>query len=389
MNQILERAIELKDEIIANRRYLHRFPEIEMDLPRTTSYVKEKLKEMGYEPVEICKSGIVAVVGKTGKTIMLRADMDALPMQEATDLDFKSENDYGHTCGHDTHTAMLLGAAKILKEHEKELEGTVKLMFQPAEENLVGAKAMLDSNLLENPHVDAAMAMHIVAASDETGVITYTTGEMDASADRFTITVKGKGGHGAGPEDCIDPINIGAHILLSLQEIISREVAPIYPAVLTIGTFHAGNAGNIIPETAVLEGSIRTYSDEVRTFIKERMNQICKLTAEKFRGEAYVDYVSGVPPLINDETVTLEMLKYAKEIVGDKTGICEKSMGSEDFAYVAESVPSTYFYLGAGTEKDGYIYGGHHPKVMFDEEALPIGAAVYANCAMRWLENNK
>lgn len=389
MNPILQRAKELESEIIANRRYLHQNPEIRDELPGTTKFVMEKLTEMGYEPKEICKGGIVATVGNPGKVFLLRGDMDALPMEEDTDLEYRSRNSYAHTCGHDTHTAMLLGAAKILKEHEKELKGTVKLMFQPAEEIFTGAQAMIDAGVMENPHVDAALATHIASSGLPCGMISYKEGPSGASADMFTITIKGKGGHGAYPHAAVDPVNIGAHIVLTLQELVSREVNPLEPCVLTIGAFQAGDAGNILPESAVLRGSIRTFNNDVRNFIKQRTIELCEDTAKKFRAEATVEFTSGVCPLINDGAFTREIVGYLGDLVpADKLCTREPEMGSEDFALVTQLVPATFLYLGAEVEDPAKVRRGHNPNVLFNEDCFHLGTAALAHCAIQWLENH-
>ncbi len=385
---IIDRAKELSNEMIESRRYIHRFPEINDDLPRTTKFVIDKLTEMGYEPKEICKSGIVATVGKGGKTIMLRADMDALPMKEESGLSFSSENDYAHTCGHDIHTSMLLGAAKLLKEVEKDLKGTVKLMFQPAEESVVGAKAMIEAGLMENPHVDAAIAMHINAADLPTGVVGYTIGETFASADKFRITVIGLGSHGAQPHNSADPINAAVHIHLALQELLSREVGPLENAVVTIGLFQAGTAGNAIPEKAVMEGTVRAYKKDIREFILKRIEEISTLTAKAFRTECEVDFYASVPAIISDENITNEFVGYIKGIIGDRIVPYRKQMLSEDFSFVSDLVPSSYLALGAGSKEEGYKYGLHNPQIIFNEEAIHVGAAVFAECAIKYLENN-
>ncbi|HBB30224.1 MAG TPA: amidohydrolase [Clostridiales bacterium] len=385
---IIDRAKELSNEMIESRRYIHRFPEINDDLPRTTKFVIDKLTEMGYEPKEICKSGIVATVGKGGKTIMLRADMDALPMKEESGLSFSSENDYAHTCGHDIHTSMLLGAAKLLKEVEKDLKGTVKLMFQPAEESVVGAKAMIEAGLMENPHVDAAIAMHINAADLPTGVVGYTIGETFASADKFRITVIGLGSHGAQPHNSADPINAAVHIHLALQELLSREVGPLENAVVTIGLFQAGTAGNAIPEKAVMEGTVRAYKKDIREFILKRIEEISTLTAKAFRTECEVDFYASVPAIISDENITNEFVGYIKGIIGDRIVPYRKQMLSEDFSFVSDLVPSSYLALGAGSKEEGYKYGLHNPQIIFNEEAIYVGAAVFAECAIKYLENN-
>ncbi|WP_195254364.1 M20 metallopeptidase family protein [Merdimmobilis hominis] len=391
MSDLMKRAEELKDVIVKDRRTIHETPEINAELPETTKYVIKCLKEMGYEPKEICNCGVVATTTpKPGKVLLLRADMDALPMQETSGVDFASKNNYAHTCGHDCHTAILLGAARLLKEREDELEGTVKFMFQPDEEGLTGAQAMIDAGVMENPKVDGAFGMHITGEGLPCGHIGFHEGPFMASSDRFTITIHGKGGHGAYPHTNIDPINVAAHTHIALQEIISREVNTAEPAVLTIGSIHAGDAPNIIPEYAVMEGSIRTYNNDVREYIKSRLVEIAQYTALKFRCTAEVVYTGGVCPLINESAFTKEMHGYISDFLGaDKLHEIPAVMGSEDFALLTGLVPGAFFNIGAEVADPEGRYSCHNPNVVFDESALPIGAATFANCAIQWLKNNK
>ena len=394
MNQFLESARAMKDELVKIRRDIHQNPEVGDHLPQTTKYVMERLKEFGYEPKEICDSGIVALVGNSNsnKTFMLRADMDALPIEEQTDYSFKATNGNMHACGHDMHTTMLLGAAKLLKQHESELEGTVKLIFQPNEEGFKGAKLMLKSGVLENPKVDAAMALHVHSGTPSNTVL-CGLGTSIAGCTIFRITVKGVGCHGAMPETGVDPINIASHIYLSTQEILSREISAMKSAVITVGKFQAGNTHNVIPETAVLEGTIRYLDVDIGDFVYKRLEEIVVSTAKMFRGKASVEVVASVPPLTNDRDLTNTLTSYVKEVVGDQSVITFEGggMGSEDFASYGYEVPSVYFLLGAGTKEEDDRYGlpMHHPQVVFNEDILPTGAAMHAYTAMMWLKNNK
>ncbi|MGM9973585.1 MAG: M20 family metallopeptidase, partial [Clostridiaceae bacterium] len=355
MNKILESATAMKEELIKIRREIHQNPEVGDRLPKTTEYVMNKLKEFGYEPKEICESGIVALVGKEGaeKTFLLRADMDALPVEEQTNYPFKSTNGNMHACGHDLHTTMLLGAAKLLKQYESELDGTVKLVFQPNEEGFKGAKLMLESGVLENPKVDAAMALHVHSGTP-TNTVMYGLGTTIAGCTIFRITVKGVGCHGAMPETGVDPINIAAHIYLSMQEIISREISAMKSAVITLGKFQAGNTHNVIPDEAVLEGTIRYLSVDIGDFIYKRLEEIVVSTAKLFRGEGIIEIVSSVPPLKNDITLANNLSSYVKEIVGEKSVFSFEGggMGSEDFASYGYKVPSVYYLLGAGSKEE-------------------------------------
>lgn len=394
MNTFLEEAQSMKEDLIGYRRTIHSHPEVGAKLPKTKAYVMEQLREFGYEPEEICESGIVATIegSKPGKTFLLRADMDALPVKEESVCDFKSTNGCMHACGHDMHTTMLLGAARLLKAHQDEIEGTVKLVFQPDEEGFTGAKAMLKAGVLENPKVDAAMAMHVHSGTPS-NVVLCGRGTSIAGCNRFRIVVKGTGCHGAMPESGVDPINIAAHIYLSLQEIIAREISGTQPAVLTIGKFAGGDAPNIIPNEVVMEGTIRSLDKEVGEFIFNRMNDIVVNTAKMFRGEAELIELSSVPPLKNDDNLLNEITSYIREIVGEQAvAVFEHGgMGSEDFASYAYEVPSLYILLGAGTKQENPLYGEpmHNEKVVFNEDILPTGAAIHAYSAITWLKNNK
>jgi len=401
MDFVLKRAAEIQEEIVAHRRYFHENAEVHNDLPKTCAYVIEKLKEMGYEPKQIAKSGVVAVAGKKpGKTFMIRADMDALPMGEETNEPFKSKTPHMHSCGHDLHTAMLLGAAKILKENEDKINGQVKLMFQPAEETLWGAKAMIDEGLMENPKVDAAMMIHVRTAAEKelpTGTVVFSTpGVSASSSDGFRVDIKGKGGHGARPQVCFDPLTAAAHILINLQEILAKEIATTDEAVINICHVEGGSASNIIPDVALMQGTIRTFDPAVREFVLKRVPEVIEGTAKLFRTEAEITWLMTTPSVMNDVKLFGDLLGYAKETFGaDRVvNISEvkpkeaRTAGSEDFAYVSQLVPSVAAALVAGNVEDGYTYGGHHPQVRYDESALETGAAMYVSMAMKWLEDN-
>ena len=394
MNPFIEQALLIKDELINYRRIIHENPEVGAVLPKTKAFVMDKLKEFGYEPTEICESGIVATISgeKPGKTFLLRADMDALPMKEETSCDFKSTNGCMHSCGHDMHTAMLLGAAKLLKQNQSQIEGTIKLVFQPDEEGFTGAKKMIAAGVLENPKVDAAMAMHVHSGTPS-NLVLCGLGTTIAGCNRFRIVVKGQGCHGAMPETGVDPINIAAHIYISLQEIIAREIATTQPAVVTIGKFVGGDAPNIIPGQVIMEGTIRSLDKEIGEFIFNRINDIVVSTAKMFRGEAELIELSSTPPLANDNKLAHEVTSYVKDLVGEQAVILfeQGGMGSEDFASYSYEVPSVYLMLGAGTKNENPLFGQpmHNEKVQFNEAILVTGAAMHAYSAIMWLKNNK
>ena len=379
-----ERALELKDETIANRRHIHKNAETGLDLPKTKAYVMEKLTEYGLEPKD-CGYGVTATLGKGGKVLLLRADMDALPMPEESGEEFACPTGKeAHTCGHDFHAAMLLTAAKMLKEKEDTLEGTIKFMFQPAEETFEGSKNMIENGILENPPVDAALAYHVSPGKMPIGLFMYNDKDtMMYSVDGFKITIHGKGSHGAYPHVGVDPINIGVHIHLALQELIARESDPTHSCVLTIGQFAGGTAANIIPETVVLQGTIRTNKPEARELLVRRMKEVAEKTAAVYNGTVDIEMISEVPPLICNPKLTDEVVGYMQELgipgLTPYPGI--SASASEDFAVIAEKVPSTFMYLSAGYLDERGQYPAHHPKAQFNEDVCPIGAACLAHCA--------
>ncbi|MDO5401946.1 MAG: M20 family metallopeptidase [Eubacteriales bacterium] len=391
--KIFDEALELEQEIIADRRVIHKNPEVGSELPKTKEYVKKKLAQTGCEDTQICGSGIVSTItGKEpGRCILLRADMDALNIRENTELDFRSGNGNMHACGHDMHTAMLLGAARLLKKHQNEIKGTVKLVFQPDEEGFTGAKEMLKAGVLTSPVPQAGFSLHVNSGMPS-GIVLCGRGTFMAGCTLFRISINGAGCHGAMPEKGIDPINIAAHVYLSLQEITSREISAKIPAVVTIGKFMSGKAPNIIPQKAVLEGTIRTFDRELSKKILKRIETIACSTAKAFRGSAVVEEISSAPPLINNPELVNQMGDYVEEMFG--AGVVyrldEGGMGSEDFASYTYEIPCAYLLLGAGTKQENPLFGKpmHNEKVVFNEDILAKGAAIHAYCAMKWLESN-
>lgn len=403
---LLQKALQDKETIISDRRYLHTHPGVGFDLQDTKTYVAQKLKDIGIEPTPCGKAGLVGLIGgkHPGKVFLLRADMDALPIAEEADVEFISTNGKMHACGHDTHTAMLLEAARLLKKQEDQIQGTVKLMFQPAEELLEGAADMIAAGVLNNPNVDAGLMIHVMANMPFTaGTAIVSSGGVSApAADYFSIQIQGEGCHGSMPNLGVDPITVAAHIILALQEIHARELSPADDAILTIGSIQAGNAGNAIPDTAELNGTLRAYDEDVRVRLKTRMSEIAAHTAKAFHAEATVNFGSGCPTLLNDATLSECTLRYIRELIGfDKAystaklaaqaegGKVSKNVGSEDFAYVSHEIPTIMLALAAGHFDKGFSFPIHHPKVRFDEDALPVGAAIYAHVALRWLEEHR
>ena len=387
-----ERALALKEETVAHRRFFHVNAEVGLNMPKGQAYVLEELGKLGIE-AKPCGYGVTATIGNGGKCLLLRADMDALPMAEESGLDFACPTGTeAHCCGHDFHVAMLLTAAKMLKENEANLEGTVKLMFQPAEETFEGAKNMLENGIMESPKPDAALAYHVTSGKMPTGIFMYNNAStMMFSVDGFKITIKGRGAHGAYPHASIDPINIAVHVYLALEALIAREVDPAKANLLTIGKFAAGSANNIIPETAELQGTIRSNDKASRELLVRRMKEVAVRTAEVYGGSAEIEMLSEVPPLICDPKLTSEFVEYMKNmgIPGAYPYPGISASASEDFASIADLVPSTFMYLSAGFLDDRGAAPAHNPKVMFNEDVCPIGASCYAHCATQWLKNNK
>lgn len=382
-SEIYSEANEMYDELIRWRRELHKIPETGLELPQTVSFVVKKLKEFDV-PFERKVNGncIVAYLGEGDKCLMLRADMDGLPIREETGLPFAAQNGRMHACGHDMHTTALLGAARILKRHEKELKGKIKLLFQPGEETFTGALAATAENVLNDPKVDAAFGTH-VASICPVGVLMYGS-TTNASVYGFKITITGKGTHGAMPQNGIDPINVGVHIYQGLQELIARECAPDKEATLTIGQFVSGTAGNVIPETAVLQGTLRTFSKETRTYLIQRIKEIVRSISEAFHAKSRVEVLTDIPMVSCDEKRNEQFAQAFQSMSKDlKVVPGLHTTGSEDFAVYSEKVPSPYFMIGAKVDSET-VYPHHNPKVCFNEKALPIETAVYACAALNW-----
>ena len=387
MNKFLKRAQELEASMKNDRHYLHQNAEVGFDLPITTKYVMDRLQEIGLEPKEICKSGVTALIEgkKPGKTYLLRADMDALSMNEENVLEFASKTNAAHNCGHDMHTAILLGAAQILKENVDELEGNVRLMFQPNEEAFLGSKAMIEAGVLDD--VDVASCMHMMLDYDASNYA-CAPGFFSSSCDGFKITVSGKGCHGAMPHLGIDPINVGMSICTAFQQLVSRETPPKETASLTFGQFSGGNTPNIVPDKVVIQGTLRTYNAELRAKLVKRMQTIVKSAGEMYGTTVEYEVLSDVPSIYVNPEMLEEVKTYLSEIEGltlanDNFRITP----SDDMAFISEKVPTVYLLLQACVKDNPYPH--HNPKVLFDESAMTWGAAMHAQCAFEWLRNHK
>lgn len=395
--KIIEEAKKIQQEIVNWRREIHNIPETGLEVPLTKEYVEKELKKMGieYKTYKNC-SGISAVIGKKeGKVIALRADMDALPIKEETDLDFKATSGNMHACGHDAHTAMLLGAAKILKENEDMLNGKVKLIFQPGEEGFGGAKVMMDEGVLENPKVDAMIVQHIsIAKGLKSGTVLLKEDKVLASSDKIYIKIKGRGGHASTPELCVDPIMASVQAINNIYSIVSRELSPTDSVALSISNIKSEQleqaVTNVIPNYVDVMGAIRCLDDNLRDYINERIGQILDSTSLSMRTSYDYKYVYGYPALVNNN----EMVKLVEDTCGEileegsSVKLPKPAMGSEDAAYYLKEIPGVYFALVVGDlSKEGY-YPLHNPKMKIDEDVLYRGTSVLAQSAINYLEKN-
>lgn len=392
---VLDRAKAIEGKVLSWRRHIHAHPELGMETEETAAFVEKVLKEIGIENVRRCgKTGVIALIegqktgGAKSACVGLRADMDALPVDERNALPFKSVNaGKAHVCGHDVHTACLLGAAEVLYGLRAEFQGTVKLIFQPGEEGAGGAEAMIADGALLNPEMSAAFALH-VWPDIPAGTLAMRRGAVLASAQGIKIKITGKQGHAAHPHRCVDPILIAGHIICALQSIVSREMAPLDTGVLSIGKITGGTAGNIIPEEVVLEGTVRTLSKDVNKQMLDAIKRIAEGTAAMLRGTAVLEVSPGLPPLVNDDALFDRMQESFKKAFGEERvqTLPQPSMGGEDFALFLEHVPGAHFRLGVG-RADADNYPLHSPDFVADEAGLPWGVAGLATLALDTLKN--
>ena len=386
-----EKSKEIKDYMIDIRRRIHEYPEIGFDLVNTTRLVKEELDKLGVSYTSPIENSLLANLGKGDKTILLRADMDGLAIVEENNLDFKSKNSCSHMCGHDFHTAMLLGTIKLLKDVEEDLNGVVKFIFQPAEEILKGSEKMIEAGILENPKVDKAMMVHM-DTSRKVGIY-IKEGAMATSNNNFRIEVKGYSCHGAMPEKGIDASFIASQIVNALQVIVSRELSFTKGAVLTTGHIQGGNAPNIIPDKAIIEGTTRTYHEESKKHIQKRIPEIAKYLAKAYRGDAKFEILSDVPAIINDKDFYDGAIKILRKIEMDNDDFalfdkCEAVTASDDFANIAKIVPSLMLMVGCMPD-EGEAYPLHNGKAIFNEDAIIYGPSAMASIAYDYLKGEK
>ncbi|MGM0437959.1 MAG: M20 metallopeptidase family protein [Bacillota bacterium] len=389
--EMKKEIMRIEDEMIEWRRDIHQHPELGFEEERTSALVTEKLKNWGYEVEKMAGTGVVANLKNNffGKTIAIRADMDALPLEEKTEVDYKSQNTGKmHACGHDAHTAIALGTAKVLSLFKNKLKGNVKFIFQPAEEGPGGAKPMIEEGVLESPEVDRIIGLHN-RTTIPVGQIGVGYGAIMASTDKFIIKVKGTGAHGAHPDEGVDPVVVASHLIIALQELVSRETEPTSPLVITTGSIHGGTAFNIIPDQVKLKGTVRTLNTELRNNISKRIEEIVKGITTTFRADYELDYQSGYPVTVNDKKVTKMMEEVISEMLGAENiyHMEKPSMGGEDFAYYLQEVPGSFVYLGSENPEKGIIHPGHSPKFNIDEDILVIGVELFSRAVLKYLNN--
>lgn len=383
---IAEAAQKYADYTIEMRRYFHKYPELGLQEENTAKKIREELTKMGIPFVTMANYGTVATIGgkKLGKCVLLRADMDALAVQEENDVEYASTKPgIMHACGHDSHSAMLLGCAKILKDMEDEINGTVRLCFQLSEENGQGAKLMIKEGLLDG--VDACFALHVWANVDS-GYVAVAPGPVMASANLFEVQIKGKGSHGSAPHQGIDALTTGCAVVGELQKIVSREIDPQEAAVLTIGSFQSGTGWNIIADSAKLVGTTRCFSKEVNAMLPEAMERVIKNVCEAHRCEGKLIYTPIVDPTINDEKLAILAQGSVAKIFGEgKIQAMKPTTGGEDFSEMMRDIPGVIGMVGVRNPEIDGVYANHHGKFKVDEAQMVKGAGLYAQMAVDYL----
>ena len=394
-SEISEQINRIEAELKENRRYIHMHPELSFREYNTSSFIQKKLDEMGIKYVSgIAENGICAYIygnknieSESMKSILIRADMDALPIDEVSDKPYKSQNkNVMHACGHDAHVAVLLGVCKVLNNFKDKFGGVVKAVFQPGEETSGGALPMIEEGVLENPHTDVCVALHCDSDLD-CGTIRVKPGSLYASPDDFRITVKGKGGHGAEPHNCIDPIMISASIIQALNNLISRETDPFDNAVISVGSIHGGSATNIIPDSVEIQGTARSLTNEVRGFLKKRIGETAEGICKTFGAECEYEYTELFPPLINDEKLAEDVYDSACRSNGKDKCVWggAPTMAGEDFSYFSQNRPSVLFKLGCRNKSLGIVSPIHHSSFDIDENCLKTGVKVFVGFVLDYL----
>jgi amidohydrolase len=383
-------AKALREQLVAWRRDFHRHPELALQEHRSAGIIAENLRDLGYDvETSIAETGVVALLrgDDAGPVVMARFDMDALPIQEANETNYASQNrGVMHACGHDGHMAIGLGVATLMAQHRDDLAGTLKLVFQPGEEGGDGAKIMVKEGVLEEPRPDVALIAHLWNEKP-VGTVNVTPGAVMAAAEKWACRVSGKGGHGALPHQAVDPIVAASHIVTALQSVVSRNVSPLETAVVTVGSFHGGEAFNVIPDAVDLSGTIRTYDPRVRDVVLRRVQEVIENVAVACGASADLQITRLTPAVVNDPEVVEAVHQAAKRVVGaHNVASGERTMGSEDAAYFIQEIPGCYFFIGSANSERGLDAPHHNPHFDFDEEALPIGVAVMTQAIEHYLE---
>lgn len=391
-DHIKDDILNLKEEMISLRRDFHQHPELGMEEKRTAEKISKFMSELGFKVTTgIGKTGVVGLMKANGpgKTLLLRADMDALPIQEQNEVHYKSLHDgIMHACGHDGHMAILLTVAKILHGYRNDFSGNIKFVFQPGEEGFAGARLMIEDGVLEDPRVDATFALHLMTPFP-IGSVALCSGPMMACMDNFTITIKGRGGHAAMPEEGADAILMSAQVISTLQSLISKEVSPTTPLVVHVGTIHGGNAFNIVADQVDLKGTVRTHDEKLRKSMPERMDRIIKGVTAALRGTHKLDYQFCYPPVVNDLSLAELVKSIGAQVVGDGQVLeAAPIMGSDDMAFFLKEVPGCYFFVGAANPEKGFDQPHHNAGFDFDEDALVVGAEMMTRIALAYLTNN-
>lgn len=367
-------------EMIEWRRHLHKHPELSFQEHETAKYIKKILADFpNLQVYSLTDNSVIAVLKgkKIGKTIALRADIDALPIFEESDVEFQSENPgVMHACGHDTHVAMLLGAVKVLSNLQDKIVGTVKFIFQPAEEEPPGgAKLLVEAGVMDD--IDLIFGLHI-APSVPVGMVGIREGALTAASDTFKLKIQGKGSHGSTPDLSIDPILVGVELVNNLNNIVSRNISPFDNAVISIGEFTAGNKANVIPDTAKIQGTVRTNNKKTRLYIEQRIEEIVQNTCTMYGASYHFEYIKGYSPVVNDKYATKLLTSSVEKVIGkQKVFQAPQIMGGEDFSAYTDVKPGSFFLLGGGTEEQGCGYMNHHPKFKIMEDCFMSGAAIF------------
>ncbi|PSB50738.1 amidohydrolase [filamentous cyanobacterium Phorm 6] len=392
LSQLRLEIRNLQPQLVEWRRLLHQKPELSFEENLTAEFVSQKLQEWGIEhQTNIAKTGIVATIdsGKPGPVLAIRADLDALPIQEENEVDYRSQhNGIMHACGHDGHTAIALGTACYLAKHKHSFSGKVKMIFQPAEEGPGGAKPMIEAGVLQNPDVDAIVGLHLWN-NLPLGTVGVRSGALMAAVETFDCTILGKGGHGAMPHQTVDAIVVAAQIVNALQSIVARNIDPIDSAVVTVGKFHAGNAHNVIADTAQIGGTVRYFKPAYQGYFDKRIEQVIAGICQSYGANYKFDYSFYYPPTINDAKMAELVRSVAESVVETPAGIVPEcqTMGGEDMSFFLQEVPGCYFFLGSANPEKNLAYPHHHPRFDFDETALGMGVEMFVRCVEKFCGN--